>query len=72
MKVGDLNMHCGECHIIDFCNDYEDTPPCAQMRFKNITVNEYLKAAVNTDMTYAKTKDEMVDKIYEALESEEE
>lgn len=68
MKVGDLNMHCGECDIIDFCNDYEDTPPCAQSRFENVTVSEYLNTASTIDFSECKTKNDIVNKIYEVLE----
>lgn len=42
MKIGDLNMHCDNCDIIDYCNNYEDTPPCAQGRFKNVDTSEFL------------------------------
>lgn len=42
-KIGDFNMHCGECDVIDYCNDYEDTPPCAQPRFKEVGVNTFLE-----------------------------
>ena len=41
MKLYDLKMHCGNCPVIDYCNDYRSTPPCAQPRFENITVEDF-------------------------------
>lgn len=32
MLMNELDMHCGNCTIIDYCNNYEDTPPCSQPR----------------------------------------
>lgn len=42
MKMPELGMHCGECPIIDYCNGYEDTPPCSQPRFENLDVQDFL------------------------------
>ena len=41
MKLSELHMHCGNCQIIDYCNDYEDTPPCAQPRFENVEIDRF-------------------------------
>lgn len=42
MKMSELDMKCGECPLIDYCNSYEDTPPCAQPRFENLDVEDFL------------------------------
>lgn len=68
MKIGKLDLHCGECPIIEYCNEYEDTPPCQQPRFENIETEDYLIAAAI--VTSFKTSDEMVDKIYEFIKEE--
>lgn len=38
----DLNMMCGDCPIIDYCNSYDDTPPCCQLRFENLKVSDFI------------------------------
>lgn len=45
MKMHELDMHCGKCPIIEFCNDYADTPPCSQPRFDDVDVNRFLELA---------------------------
>lgn len=45
MKMEELGMHCGDCKIIDYCNNYEDTPPCSQPRFENVEVDRFLELA---------------------------
>jgi hypothetical protein len=42
MKLKELDMKCGECEIIDHCNNHQDTPPCAQPRLENLTVEQFL------------------------------
>lgn len=37
----DLNMKCGDCPIIDYCNGYGDTPPCSQPRFEDLKVSDF-------------------------------
>lgn len=67
MKIGDLDLKCGDCSIIDYCNEYEDTPPCLQPRFRKISVDKYLLAAVKADYTGCQSKDEVVDAIFEEV-----
>ena len=45
MKLYDLKMQCGNCPIIDYCNDYTATPPCSQPRFENLDTEIFLKLA---------------------------
>lgn len=42
MKMSELKMKCGDCLLIDYCNAYEDTPPCCQPRFENMEVQDFL------------------------------
>lgn len=42
IKMSDLNMKCGDCPIIDYCNSYDDTPPCAQPRFEGLKVSDFI------------------------------
>lgn len=45
MKMHELDMHCGKCPIMEYCNDYADTPPCSQPRFEGVDVNEFRNLA---------------------------
>lgn len=42
MLISELNMKCGDCPLIDYCNSYEETPPCGQPRFKDLKVQDFL------------------------------
>ena len=42
MKMSELNMKCGDCPLIDYCNSYEETPPCSQPRFEDLKVQDFL------------------------------
>ena len=39
------DMHCEKCPLIEYCNSYENNPPCCQPRFENITVKDFLSVA---------------------------
>ncbi|MEK3993683.1 hypothetical protein MKY29_02925 [Psychrobacillus sp. FSL K6-2365] len=65
MKIGELDMKCDLCDIIDHCNDFEHTPPCEQPRFSDVAVNEFLNAAKKVPGN--DDKDERVDDIYKVL-----
>lgn len=44
MKIGELNMHCGNCKIIDHCDEpFSDICICTQPRFENIQEDTFLK-----------------------------
>ena len=47
MELKELDMHCGNCGIIDYCTSDEDTIyyPCIDNRIKNLTEEEYEKFA---------------------------
>ena len=40
--IPDLNMKCGVCPIIDYCNSYDDTAPCCQSRFEKLKVSDFI------------------------------
>lgn len=67
MKIGNLKLKCGECPIIDYCNEYEDTPPCLQSRFEKVDADQYLNAVEIADFSKAENKNDMVDAIYVAI-----
>ena len=45
MKMSELDMKCCKCPLTDYCNSYEDTPPCSQPRFENLEVQDFLNVA---------------------------
>lgn len=49
MKLGELDCHCDNCAIIDYCNDYDDTPPCEQPRFENVDEDIFIKLAETSE-----------------------
>lgn len=62
--VGALDMRCGSCPIIDACNDYEETPPCKQVRFKAVPCDVFL-AFIQQTLSLDGMQQEAV---YEAVE----
>jgi len=45
-KIGDMNSHCGECGLINFCGDPFESPYlCAEKRFKSVNIDDYIKLA---------------------------
>ncbi len=67
MKMSDLDMCCGNCSIIDFCNDYADTPPCSQPRFEDVEVADFLELAKTSRCGY---KNAIIDDVYMKLQRE--
>ena len=46
MKIGKLNMHCGECKLIEYCGEpYSDIAICGEERFKDVDEEEFMKLA---------------------------
>lgn len=44
MKLGELNMHCGECSIIEMCGEPHSTvSPCTREALEDMTEDEYGK-----------------------------
>ena len=61
MKLSEYEMHCDSCDIIDYCNDYEDTPPCAQPRFEDMDTETFLKLAESSRKS---SKNAILDDVY--------
>lgn len=51
MRIGALNMHCGECDIIDFCGNSFGYCVCNQERFQDVDTEEYRKHAEQAETT---------------------
>ena len=64
MKLSDLKMHCDSCSIIDYCNDYDYTPPCEQPRFEDVSIEEFLRLAESSKRG---DKNELLDDVYSRL-----
>jgi len=62
MLLSELNMHCDNCSIIDYCNDFESTPPCEQPRLENMDVLDFLRLADSSEYSDA---DAIIDDVYE-------
>jgi len=67
MKIGKLDMHCGNCKIIGYCSENANTPPCAQSRFENVDVDMFLKLAESSKKC---SKNAVVEDVYKRLAKE--
>lgn len=45
MKIKELNQHCGECDLIEYCGNAFGYCICTDSRFQNLEVLDYLKLA---------------------------
>lgn len=46
MKIGELNEHCGNCKLIDFCTEPYETPQlCAYEELADVEQEEYKRIA---------------------------
>ncbi|MBO0555755.1 hypothetical protein EXQ41_06785 [Clostridium botulinum] len=44
MKIGELDMQCGNCSIIEHCGEpYSDITICYEERFKDVDETKFLK-----------------------------
>lgn len=68
MKIRELNLHCGECDIIDYCPEHPNTPICTQPRFWDVDVDLYWKIAEETEASDDKDR---AHKVYQKLLEEE-
>lgn len=52
MKIGQLEQHCGNCPLIDFCAEpFEELCLCTDSRLENVDIDIYQKLAANIDGT---------------------
>lgn len=57
MKIGELNMRCGECSLIDHCGEpYSYICICNIKRFENIDEETFLKLIENSTKKSKKAK----------------
>lgn len=65
----DLEMKCGDCPIIDYCNSSEDTPLCSQGRFKDVPCEIFANLIKEVwDNSKAASKEILYDEVEESLE----
>lgn len=65
MQIGELQEHCGNCPLIDYCTEpYESPQLCAIEELDNITVETYIHIAKNI------TDEEIKEKIRKYEENE--
>ena len=43
MKIGKLDMHCGDCHLIDYCGEPFEFAICNSFGLKQMDADEYIK-----------------------------
>lgn len=41
MKIGELDMHCGNCPLIDMCTEPYEFAVCESRILRNITTEQY-------------------------------
>lgn len=67
MKIGKLDMHCGECSIINYCDEpFSDICICTERRFKNIDESEFIKLA---ETSKKKSKKAIINEVYKKLKT---
>jgi len=58
MKIGEMEQHCGECKLIDYCgNPYQELCLCCDSRFENMEVDEYISLAETAEGSKEKIAD---------------
>ncbi len=67
-KIGELNMHCGECDLIDHCDEpFSEVIICAETRLKNIDIEIFYEYP---EKAKGKTKQDRIDNAYERYKSD--
>ena len=65
MKIGELNMHCGECKLIDNCGEpYSDICICTESRFENVEEDKFLHLMSDSKK---KSKNARINDVYKRL-----
>lgn len=65
MKIGQLDMHCGNCEIIDHCGEpYSDICICVESRFKDVDEETFLKLI---ETSTRKSKKARINDVYKKL-----
>lgn len=62
MKIGELDMKCGDCILIDHCGEpWSDVAICMEQRLKDIDEENFYKYLENA---LGKTKQDIIDNAY--------
>lgn len=65
MRIGNLDMHCGNCSIIDYCDDsYSDICICCEQRFEDVKEERFLELA---ETSTKKSKRAIINDVYRRL-----
>lgn len=57
MKIGELNEHCGNCSLIEYCSEPYCTPQlCVYEELEDITEEQYIDIAKNITETEIEEK----------------
>jgi hypothetical protein len=65
MKIGELNMKCGECALIDHCGEpYSEICICSEKRFEEVNEETFLKLIENSTK---KSKKARINDVYKKL-----
>lgn len=67
MKIGQLDLHCGNCKIIDHCGEpYSDICICSESRFENVEEDTFLKLI---ETSTKKSKKARINDVYKRLKN---
>ena len=67
LKIGELNMQCGECKLIDHCDEpFSDIKICCEDRFKEVDENRFLQLI---ETSKRKSKKARINDVYKRLKS---
>ena len=62
MKIGNLDMHCGDCKIIDYCDQpYSEICICGELRFKDVEEDRFIQLA---ETSKRKSKQAIINDVY--------
>jgi len=65
MKIGELDMRCGNCTIIEWCGDpYSDICICEEYRFEDVEESNFFKLAETSNK---KSKKAILNDVYKRL-----
>lgn len=65
MKIGNLDMHCGDCNIINYCDEpYSNICICCDERFKEIEENRFIELA---ETSKRKSKKAIINDVFKRI-----
>lgn len=70
MKIGQLDQHCGNCSIVEYCAEpFDDLCLCAREDLENIEESEYIKMANEIQLRNKRniSNKKMADRICKAI-----